>query len=96
MVNHPIPLIQISVEHMRYSMQQAFSEHLLNMDEMFKHAIEQACRPENVQKILEDAARQFLQESIYREVNDFFAYGPGREEVKQLVAKALTKIQKEL
>jgi len=76
-------------------MQQAFSEHLLNMDEMFKHAIEKVCQPENVRKILEDAAQRFLQESVQREVKNFFAYGPGREEVQQMVAKSLTKVQKE-
>lgn len=93
MTGHPIPLIQLNVEHMRYTMQQAFSQHLLDMDKMFQHAIEQACRPERVQAVLEDAAQRFLQEAVQQEIKNHFLYGPGREEVKQLVARALTKTQ---
>lgn len=89
----PIPIVQLTVEHMRYSMQQAFSQHLLDMDKMFQHAIEQACRPENVQAVLEDAAQRFFQEAVQQEVQGFFRHGPGREEVRQMVARALTRTQ---
>jgi energy-coupling factor transporter ATP-binding protein EcfA2 len=86
-----IPIVQLNVESMRFTMQQAFSKHLLDMDKMFQHAIEQACRPENVQAVLQDAAERFLRETVEQEVKNFFAYGPGREEVKGMVERALTK-----
>jgi hypothetical protein len=88
-----IPIVQLNVESMRHTMQQAFSQHLLDMDKMFQHAIEQACRPENVQAVLQDAAERFLREAVDQDVRGFFAHGPGREEVRQMVARALTRHQ---
>lgn len=90
-MTHPIPIVRLEVESMRHAMQQAFSSHLLEMDGMFQQAIEQACRPEHVQAVLNEAAERFLREAVSAEMKAFFNHGPGREEVKQLVARALLR-----
>lgn len=85
-----IPLISIQVEHIQYTMQQAFTKHLLDMDKMFAVAIQEACKPENVQAVLTAAAKRHLQAAVENEVDAFFRYGPGREEVSRLVSQALS------
>ncbi len=85
---HP-PLIKIEVEHMRQSMIHAFSEHVLKMDGLFQHAITEACKPEIVQKIVDDAARHYLKQALEEEVKNFLACGEGRKIVRAEIKKRL-------
>lgn len=83
------PLIKIEVEHMRQSMIHAFGEHVLKMDGLFQHAITEACKPEVVQEIVNDAARRYLQQALDEEVKHFLTYGEGRKLVRAEVEKRL-------
>ena len=83
------PLIKIEVEHMRQSMIHAFSEHVLKMDGLFQHAITEACKPEVVQEIVDDAARRYLRQALDEEVKNYLTYGEGRKMVRAEVEKRL-------
>ena len=43
------PIIKIEIEHLKHCMIQAFGEELVKIDETFKSAIEEACKPEKIQ-----------------------------------------------
>ena len=83
------PLIKIEVEHMRQSMIHAFSDHVLKMDGLFQHAITEACKPELVQEIVNDAARRHLRQALDEEVKSYLTYGEGRKLVRAAVEKRL-------
>lgn len=83
------PLIRIEVEHMRQSMVHAFSDHVLKMDGLFQHAITEACKPEVVQEIVDEAARRYLRQALDEEVKNFLTYGEGRKIVRAEVEKRL-------
>jgi len=83
------PLIRIEVDHMRHSMIHAFSEHMVKMDEQFKHAITEACRPEIVQEIVNDAARRYLKQALDEEVKSFLLHGDGRALISKSVKERL-------
>ena len=74
---------------MRQSMVHAFSEHVLKMDGLFRHAITEACKPEIVEEIVMDAARRYLREALDEEVKSFLTYGEGRKLVRAEVEKRL-------
>lgn len=74
---------------MRQSMIHAFSEHILQMDGLFQHAITEACKPEIVQELVMDAARRHLRTALDEEVKNFLAYGEGRKLVRAEVEKRL-------
>ena len=84
------PLIRIEVEHMRQSMVHAFSKHTIQMDDMFRHAIEQALKPEVVQVIMMEAASKYLAQVIDEEIQHFLKYGQGRQLVRAEVEKRLS------
>jgi hypothetical protein len=83
------PLIKIEVEHMRQSMVHAFSEHVLKMDGLFQHAIAEACKPEVVQEIVNEAAHRWLKEALDNEVKSYLMFGEGRDFVRAEVEKRL-------
>jgi hypothetical protein len=83
------PLIKIEIEHMRQSMVHAFSEHTIKMDSLFKDAIERACHPDAVRRIVYEAANQYLRQALDDEVKNFLTYGDGRKLVRSEVEKRL-------
>lgn len=85
------PLIQITIDHMRHTMVHAFTEQILGMDQMFQTAIAEACQPENVQRILTEAAQRVLRETVAKEVEAYFGYGEGRKQVQSVVSRALAR-----
>jgi tRNA(Leu) C34 or U34 (ribose-2'-O)-methylase TrmL len=88
-MNTPLPLIKIEVESMRQAMVHAFSQQMLQMDEMFKHAINEACRPERVKFIIEEAAMKYTKEAMDVEVKNYLLYGEGRRAIAQRVKERL-------
>lgn len=76
---------------MRQSMLHAFSQQQLHMDEMFNKAIEEACDPVRIQRLISKQAEECLHNCIQSEIKDFFSYGEGRKIVKAQVLKMLSK-----
>ena len=67
------------------------ADHTAKMDLQIKQAIEQACSPENVQQILDEAARRYLAQAINDEVRSFLLCGDGRVLLRKQVEKRLKK-----
>ena len=75
---------------MKMCIQHAFDQQLLNLEGAFKEAVEQACAPERIQHLLNEAADKHIQEVIKEEVRSFFYNGEGRKAVKAAVEKRLS------
>lgn len=88
-----IPMIKVELETMKQTMHHAFCEQLLNLDEQFQKAIEEACDPKAIQFLLNEAARTYIKQAMNEEVRWFFLNGPGRDVVKERVIKQLGDVE---
>jgi hypothetical protein len=84
------PIIKLEVETMRQAMHAAFSQQLIGLDEMFRVAVEDACNPEKVQKLLTEAANKYIREATKQATADYFMNGEGR---KLIVAKVKERLK---
>lgn len=87
----PVPIIRIEVETMKQVMFHAFQQQLLNLDEQFKLAVENACKPEKIQSILNQAANKYIREAVEEETKHYFLHGNGRKHIAELVKTQLEK-----
>ncbi len=92
-MNNSIPLIRIEVESMRQSMIHAFSEQLVNMDQQFRAAVDDACNPQKVQTILTEAANKYFKQAVEEQTREYFLYGPGRNFIAEKVREKLNDQQ---
>lgn len=86
-----LPIIRLEVEGMRRSIVTALTEHQAKMDEDVRNAVEAYCQPENITRIIHEAARQALDNAIKEEVKAFFWNGEGRKAVAAAVKESLLK-----
>lgn len=85
-----IPMIKVELQTLKQTMHHAFCKQLLNLDEQFQRAVEEACDPQKIQYLLNQNAEKYIKEVMDQEVRWFFLNGPGREVVKERVIKQLS------
>ncbi len=85
------PIIRLEVEGMKRSIVTALVEHQAKMDADVAAAVEAYCQPENISRIIHEAARTALDNAIREEVKAFFLLGEGRKAVAEAVKEALLK-----
>ena len=83
------PLIRIELESMKQTMIHAFSSQMFQLDTQFKKALEEACHPDNIDRILTESANSAIKEVIEEEINNFFRNGDGRKFVAEKVREKL-------
>lgn len=83
------PMIRIEIDHMRQSLVTAFQEHQLQMDQMFKSAVEEALRPDQIQSFFDSEARRTIRETMKREIEGYFRSGDGRNLVRERAIQVL-------
>lgn len=88
-MNNGMPILRLELEGMKLSFLRAFQELSVQTDAMVKSAVEDFCRPERLQKIIDDEVNRTLKAAIEKEVETFFRYGDGSELIKLLTRKAL-------
>lgn len=88
-----IPIIRVEVETIKQAMLHAFSEQMLNLDQQFKVALDDACQPAKVQAILTEAANRYIKEAVQDETKHYFLYGEGR---KHIAAKVKERMDAEM
>lgn len=86
-----IPIIRFEVESIKRTVVAALTEHQAKMDADVLAAVEKYCHPENISRIIHEAARTALDNAIREEVKAFFWHGPGRVAVAEAVKQTLLK-----
>jgi len=86
-----IPIIRFEVEGIKRTIVAALTEHQAKMDADVIAAVETYCQPENISRIIHEAARTALDNAIREEVKAFFWQGPGRVAVAEAVKQTLLK-----
>ena len=61
------------------------SQYMVQMDEDIQAAVEEACTPENVRRIIVTEAGREIELTIKNELHQFFAFGDGREAIRSAV-----------
>jgi hypothetical protein len=84
-----IPILKLTLEGMRQTIQHAFTAYTLQLDEEVRGAIERYCSKENLHRVVTDAVNRTLDAVIKEEVHRFFNYGEGRAIVRASVEKRL-------
>ncbi len=87
------PIIKLTVQHMQHSILLAINNHMLNMGDEIKKAVEAACTPEQVKRVVEQSARETLDKVIALEVRRYFEYGEGRPVIEAAVVAKLKDIK---
>lgn len=85
-----IPIIRLEVEGLKRSVIAALSDHAVQMDSDIIAAVESYCKPENISRIVHDAAKAEIDRVITEEVKAFFSKGPGRSAVAAAVQSILS------
>ena len=85
------PIVRLELERMSHTLYATINAELLARDVDIRRAVEEACKPENVRRILRDAVNNTLNDAINHEVRAFFTYGKGQEGLKRAVADLLSK-----
>lgn len=83
------PVIRLEVQGMKHAIQYAITEHLMSMDRDIQAALDNLCTPENITKIVNDAARVEIKAALDAEIQKFYRYGDGRKAIKEAVQKQL-------
>lgn len=84
-----VPIIKLHVEGMKHTVMCALMEHQAKMDASIEAAINAVCTPENIDAVVQRAARSAMEQAIASEVENFFRYGSGREAVAAAVKAKL-------
>lgn len=88
-----VPLIRLEVEYMKHSIVHALSEYQVQMDQQLKVAVEKACSPENLQRVLDQEVRNTLDLAIKNELDHFFRFGDGKDVLRDAVNMAIKRTQ---
>ncbi len=67
-----IPVIKLEVESMKYTVVTALQQHAALMDSSIQAAVESYCTPENIDAVVQEAAKQALDAAVKQEVRDYF------------------------
>jgi N12 class adenine-specific DNA methylase len=84
-----MPIVRLEIESMKQTLMIAINQYLLNLDEQIKQAVEEACKPEKVQALLDEATARYLKEKVDEAVKYYLYVGEGK-------ARILANIKQEL
>jgi hypothetical protein len=84
-----LPIIRLEVEGIRRTMSAMLAEHAVQMDADLREAVDAYCTPENLARVVKDAATRALDATIKEEVEKFFRWGDGRAAVAAAVKESI-------
>lgn len=84
-----IPVVTMRVEGMAHQIKQALLQHELDISAEMQRAVEEMCRPENIQAVVSREVSTVLGQVIHDEVERFYRHGDGRAAVRQAVEEKL-------
>lgn len=90
-MNTPLPIIRFEVEGIRRTLLVALTEYQAQMDADLQAAVEEFCKPENLNKVIQGLAMKAIETSLRDEVDNFFRFGGGRKVIAEAVQNRLLK-----
>lgn len=85
------PIVSLQIENMRHVVKTAITEHQAQVDADVQKALDAACSPENLSRVIHEATISTVSQVIEEEVKAFFQYGDGRKAIAAAVRESLLK-----
>jgi hypothetical protein len=86
-----VPVIRIEIERMRQTMSTMLSDQAALVDAELQAALDRFCQPDNIKRVVQEAAHAALKSALTSEISNFFHMGAGRRtlaaEVQQQLAE---------
>jgi predicted Ser/Thr protein kinase len=88
-----VPTIRIEIERMRQTMSTMLTEQAALVDAELQAALDKFCQPDNIKRVVQEAAHSALEAAVKGEISSFFSYGgAGRKSVAAAVQDGLAKM----
>lgn len=89
MYSSSVPIIRLEVDRMKYAICTALTQYEAQLSVEIQAAVDEYCKPENIDKVISSAVSETLSGVLRQEVEDFFRKGDGRDIVREAVYKRL-------
>lgn len=87
----PIPVITMRIEGMAMQIASALTQYEMDLSAEIQKGVAEACTPENIQKVVDNAVAVEMHRAITEEVERYFRYGGGRDRVRHSVMQLLER-----
>lgn len=86
------PIIKLEIQSMKQSIMHAFTQQMMDISEEVQRALDRECTHENIQRIVNTAAKEAVEEAVSSAVKRWWAIDPvARELVNEAVASRLNE-----
>lgn len=86
-----IPIITLEVEHMKHQIKTALCEYETMLSKEIQDAVDAYCTPENVRRVVADAVKRTVDDSLKEELHHYFRYGAGHHALLSVIRESLDK-----
>lgn len=87
-----MPVIRLKIEQMEHTVAVALTDYEAQLDSEIQEAVKRACKPENVQRVIDATVYQEVNRALEASVKSFFGYGgKGAEIINRMVQQKLTE-----
>lgn len=84
-----IPVVSLTVDGMRHTVQKAFTQHLLDIDTDVQAALAEVTKPDHLRAVLAQEMANIVREEMRYWVRDYLKNEQGREQIKRFILKRL-------
>ena len=89
MTNFELPLITLRMEGFRHSVCMMLADLNMEIDQHLKASVEAQLSDENVHAMIEETAKREVDKAIRSSIEEFFAFGEGRDAIRDAVQAKL-------
>jgi len=86
-----IPIITLEVEHMKHQIRTALIEYEGMLSKEIQDAVDAYCTPDNVRRVVADAVKRTVDDSLKDELHHYFRYGAGHHALLSVIRESLDK-----
>ena len=89
MTDQGFSIIRVELERAALSFRSMLTTAMAERDAEVQRAIEEACSPENVTRVVQREVSHAMETAIREEVERYFRYGSGRATVREAIIKQM-------
>lgn len=90
-MNH-LPIIRFELQQLKHTVHMMLSERAVSLDEDIRRAVDDALKPENISRFINEEVSRNLRAAVSDEIRSFFQYsGTGRKAIREAVHEHLEK-----
>lgn len=83
------PTLRLEIDSIKHTMITSFAARSEAISKMVNDSVDKLCTPENIAMIIDQYAKDAIENAIKNEIGNFFAHGDGRKVIAESVQKLL-------